>query len=114
MAIATAELTWISHLLKDVGVSLSRPPSLFCDNLSALYMTVNLILHGRTKYIEVDYHFVRENVAIGNLITHFVPFPNQLADIFTKPLAKMSHLKLWGKLDMRTSPLPHLKRSVKT
>ena len=60
MASAAAELTWLSFILRDIGVSLIEPPHLFCDNLSALHLTVNLVFHSRTKHIQLDFHFVRE------------------------------------------------------
>lgn len=52
MALTTAEITWITYILRNIGVSLSTAPILFCDNLSALYMTVNPVLHARTKHVE--------------------------------------------------------------
>lgn len=58
MATATAELTWVSFLLRDIGVPLHRPPHLLCDNVNALHMTINPIIHGRTKHIQIDYHFI--------------------------------------------------------
>lgn len=62
-----AELTWITSILRDLRVQLDSPPTIFCDNLSALYMTVNPIFHARSKHIEIDYHYVRERVALGLL-----------------------------------------------
>lgn len=91
MASTTAKITWITYILRDVGFPLDKPPVLFCDNLSALHMTVNPVFHERTKHIEVDYHFVREKVALGVLITKFVFSSDQDVDIFTKPLAKEAH-----------------------
>jgi hypothetical protein len=32
----------------------------YCDNISAVYMTSNPVQHQRTKHIEIDHHFVRE------------------------------------------------------
>ena len=90
MASTAAKLTWLSFLLRDLGIALPRPPILHCDNLSALYMTVNPIFHGRTKHIELDYHYVRERVALSSLKTHFVPSNHQLANIFTMPLSKVA------------------------
>ncbi len=84
----TAILTWIMYLLRDTGLNLSAPSVLFCDNTSALHMTVNPVFHARTKHIELDVHFVREKVVVGAFITHFVPLHLQLADIFTKALPK--------------------------
>ncbi|XP_055822001.1 uncharacterized protein LOC129890481 [Solanum dulcamara] len=81
-------MTWITYLLHDLGVFLKSVPTLYCDNLSVLYMTVNPVMHARIKYVEMDYHFVREKVAKGQLLTQFVRSKDQLDDIHTKALTK--------------------------
>ena len=83
MASTVAELTWLSFLLRDLGIPFSCPSILHCDNLSALHMTINPVFHGRTKHIELDYHYVCEKVALGSLETCFISSTNQLTDIFT-------------------------------
>lgn len=88
LANGTAEATWIQSLLKDLGVHQPRPPVLWCDNLGATYLTANPIFHARTKHIEVDFHFVREKVAMGALDVRFISSEDQLADGFTKPMTK--------------------------
>jgi hypothetical protein len=45
VADATTEVIWIQVLLCKLGISLSQPPSLRCDNIGATYLTVNLIFH---------------------------------------------------------------------
>jgi hypothetical protein len=59
---------------------------LWCDNLDAKYLSANPVFHGRTKHIEVDYHFVQERVAQKLLEINFVSSRDQVADGFTKPL----------------------------
>ncbi|XP_042939352.1 uncharacterized mitochondrial protein AtMg00810-like [Carya illinoinensis] len=100
MASTTAELTCISFLLRDLGVTLPSAPILFCDNLSALHMTANLVFHARSKHIEIDYHFVPERVALGLLHTRHIPASSQLADIFTKPLGRPALQSLRTKLGL--------------
>ena len=58
----------------------------YCDNVSAVYLSTNPVQHRRTKHIEIDIHFVREKVAIGSVRVLHVPSSSQFADIFTKGL----------------------------
>ena len=62
LASIAVELCWLRQLLKDLGIFLSNPPKLWCDNVSALAITSNPVFHARTKHIEVDYHFIRDRV----------------------------------------------------
>jgi histone deacetylase 1/2 len=73
-------------VLKELSVSQSHPPILWCDNLGATYLSANPVFHARTKHIEVDFHFVREKVALGALDVRFIASGDQLADVFTKPV----------------------------
>jgi hypothetical protein len=47
------------------------------------------VLHARTKHIEIAFHFVREKVAMGALDVRFIASRDQLADMFTKPVAQL-------------------------
>jgi hypothetical protein len=42
LANATIEVIWVQSVLAELGINLSRSPCLWCDNLGAMYMTVNL------------------------------------------------------------------------
>lgn len=54
------ELYWLRMLPKGLGIALSHPPTLWCDNLGALSLASNPVFHARIKYVKVDYHFIRE------------------------------------------------------
>jgi len=73
--------------LEDFGENLDHIP-LKCDNTSAINLTKNPIMHSRTKQIEVRHHFLRDHVLKGDCCMEFIDSEHQLADIFTKPLAR--------------------------
>lgn len=43
MASTTTELAFLLSFLRDLGLYLDQPPTLFCDNISALHLTINLL-----------------------------------------------------------------------
>jgi hypothetical protein len=87
LANATAEIMWIQTLLYELKIPSPPTAKLWCDNMGAKYLSSNLVFHGRTKHIEVDYHFVRERVTRKLLEVDFVPTRDQVADRFTKLLS---------------------------
>ena len=82
-----AQIIWLKHQLLAYGIKLSKVP-LYCDNTSAINLTKNPIQHSKTKHIEIRHHFVRDHVQKGDCEIQFVETENQLADLFTKSLAK--------------------------
>ncbi|WVZ49109.1 hypothetical protein U9M48_000490 [Paspalum notatum var. saurae] len=96
----TAELIWVQSLLKELGVFLHKAPRLWCDNLGATYLTTNPVFHARTKHIEVDFHFVREQVARKAMEVRFISSKDQLADMMTKPLSRAPFLKNCNQLNI--------------
>jgi hypothetical protein len=68
----------------------------FEDNSGALEMAKAPKFRPRTKHINIKYHHFLEHVASGLLKLHAVTTEQQIADIFTKPLAEgpfFSHRK---------------------
>lgn len=73
LANATAELTWLQQLLKDMHISVSSIPELWCDNLSAMALATNPVFHSRSKHIEIDCHFIRDKVVAKLINLQYVP-----------------------------------------
>jgi hypothetical protein len=86
VANCVAESCWLRQLLAE----LRRPPRkatvVFCDNVSAVYLSSNPVQHQRTKHVEIDLHFVRDKVTMGEVRVLHVPTTSQFADVFTKGL----------------------------
>ena len=90
MANTTAELIWMSFILKDFHIPLAFIATLYCDNTSALYMTINPVFRACSKHIKLDYHFVCARVALRLLITQHISIEKKVANVFTKPMSKVA------------------------
>ena len=88
LANIAAELKWLQSLFQELGLVLSTPPILWCDNISATYLSSNPVFHARTKHIEINFHFVHDMIEITlaneTLNVRFISSTDQLADLLTK------------------------------
>ncbi|KAK2978552.1 hypothetical protein RJ640_015117 [Escallonia rubra] len=55
MAVATCELTWLSYLLRDLGIPLTTPGPLHCDNQAAIHIAANPELNDRASPVIFDH-----------------------------------------------------------
>lgn len=113
MALTTCEVTWLSALLKDLGLKHLPPTVLKCDNKAALAIAANPVLHERTKHVEIDCHYVRDQIKTGNIRTEHVSSTEQVADILTKVLPVKLHVNHMHKLGASPLSLSSLRGSIK-
>nr|GEV36338.1 retrovirus-related Pol polyprotein from transposon TNT 1-94 [Tanacetum cinerariifolium] len=106
VANVVAETAWLRNLLRELHSPLSTATLVYCDNVSVVYMSANLVQHQRTKHIEIDIHFVRDIVTAGQVRVLHVPSHFQYADIFTKgqPFALFEEFQ--SSLSVRPPPAP--------
>ena len=69
-----------------------------CDNSSTIKLSKNPVMHGRSKHIDVRFHFLRELVRDGIIKLEHCGTHDQIADIMTKPLKVEMFQKLREKL----------------
>ena len=81
----------------------ARQPWCIVITSAPIYMSANPIQHQRTKHIEIDLHFVRERVALGDVRVLHVPTTSQFADIFTKGLPSSVFTEFRSSLNVRCS-----------
>nr|GEY15239.1 ribonuclease H-like domain-containing protein [Tanacetum cinerariifolium] len=86
VANAVAETCWLRNLLRELHTPLSSATLVYCDNVSAVYLSSNPVQHRHTKHIEIDIHFVRDLVAAGQVRVLHVHSRYQFTDIFIKGL----------------------------
>nr|GEV97225.1 retrovirus-related Pol polyprotein from transposon TNT 1-94 [Tanacetum cinerariifolium] len=94
-----ASILWMKSQLNDYDIHYKMVP-IFYDNTSALVISNNLVVHSRTKHIDIRYYFIRDHILKGEIELHFIPTEYQLADIFTKPLDEPTFTKLKVELGM--------------
>ena len=94
LVFATAEIVWMQALLQELCVPIPAIPLLWYDNTSAYHMAKNPVFHARTKHIEIDLHFIRDQVMRGKIQLLFVPTEEQPTDLLTKHLTSSRFLSL--------------------
>ena len=98
------ELVWLERLLHELTVKCSLTIHVHCDSQPAVHIAKNQVFHGRTKHIEIDFHFVRTKNPARLITLHHKPTDSQLVDIFTKALTGVKHATLRCKFFVITSP----------
>ncbi|GJX92990.1 ribonuclease H-like domain-containing protein [Tanacetum coccineum] len=106
VANAVVETCWLRNLLRELHTPLSSATLVYCDNISAVYLSCNPVQHQRTKHIEIDIHFVRDLVLAGQVQVLHVPSRYQFADIFIKRFPSTLFEEFRSSLSVRCPPSP--------
>ena len=73
---------------------------LYCENKVAISIAHNLVLHDRTKHVEVDKHFIKEKLESGLICMPYIPTTEQVANVLTKGIPTKQFDRLIDKLAM--------------
>ncbi|GJW67090.1 copia protein [Tanacetum coccineum] len=99
-----SESCGIRNLLLELHFPISTATLVYCDNVSAIYLSGNLVQHQRTKQIEMDIHFVREKVARDEVRVLHIPSCYQIADVFAKGFPRIPFEDFRNSLSVRSPP----------
>jgi hypothetical protein len=91
-------IAWARQFLDELGFPQSDPTVMYEDNKSAIHMVEQGNDKGRTKHIDVRYHYIREMVAEKMIRVEYLCTQDMIADMLTKPLTKKQFRKLCTKL----------------
>lgn len=99
-----SESCWLRNLLMELHSSIQKATLVYCNNVSAIYLSGNLVHHQRTKHIKIDIHFVCEKISRGQVLVLHVPSRYQTAYIFTKGLPLVLFEDFRDSLNVRLPP----------
>ena len=63
---------------------------MYVENQGAIALANNPVHHKRSKHINVKYHYVRLEIQCGIVELTYVPTDNKVADVFTKPVTRVT------------------------
>lgn len=84
----TCEEIWLQQIHEDIGEKQKIPTIIKCDNQSSIKLSNNPGYLARSKHIEIQHHFVREEMQSKEIDLVYCNTNENVANIFTKPLAK--------------------------
>ena len=91
---ATREAVWWRAFLTELGMPPAAATTIHSDSQGAIALGKNPEHHKRTKHIDIQHHYVREQVATGSVALSYIGTEDMVADVLTKPLAADRHAAL--------------------
>ncbi|GJU15208.1 ribonuclease H-like domain, reverse transcriptase, RNA-dependent DNA polymerase [Tanacetum coccineum] len=91
---AACQALWLKRLLSELTGWEEEKITLKVDNISAIALVRNPVFHGRSKHIDIRYHFIRECVENGHINVKHVSGELQRADILTKALPRLKFMTM--------------------
>ncbi|GJS76887.1 hypothetical protein Tco_0726768 [Tanacetum coccineum] len=86
---AACQALWLKRLLSEITGWEEERITLKVYNISAIALVRNPVFYGRSKHIDIRYHFIRECVENGHINVEHVSGELQRADILTKALPRL-------------------------
>lgn len=93
-SVCATQSLWMKRILSSLSQTKEECVTILCDNSSSIKLSKNPVLHGRTKHIQVRFHFLRELVKEEEVFLVHCGTQVQVADIMTKPLKLETFVKL--------------------
>ena len=87
MGTAVKEAIFLWQMCKELGMDFT-PITIYGDNQSALAIAKNPVFHSRQKHVDIQYHFIREEVERGRITFKYCQTKEMVADICTKPISR--------------------------
>lgn len=97
-AASSCQAVWIRRILEAVGRNQTSPTVIYCDNSSTIKLSKNPVMHGRSKHIDVRFHFLRDLTKNETVELKHCSSQEQVADVMTKALKLEDFVRMRRKL----------------
>lgn len=85
-ASCACQAIWLRRIMEQLGHKQPSATIIYCDNSSTIKLSRNPVMHGRSKHIDVRFHFLRDLTRDEVVKLEYCQTQEQLADLMTKPL----------------------------
>jgi len=85
-AYCACQCIWLRRVLKQLCHKGEKSTLIQCDNNSTIKLSKNPVFHGRSKHIDIRFHFLRDLTKDKVVQLSYCNSQDQVADIMTKPL----------------------------
>jgi len=97
---AACQSLWLEIVLEELKMDYKKPIQLNIDYKSALNLSKNPTIHGKSKHIDLKFHFLCDQVSRGKLTIAYCHTEDQTTDVITKLLKQARFDKLKKQLGM--------------
>ncbi|XP_073967102.1 uncharacterized protein [Choristoneura fumiferana] len=102
LAEAFKEGLYLQSLLTEMKLPGYATISIYTDSQSAMFLAQDPVFHGRSKHIDIKYHFIRGVLKDNNnIMLGHVPTESMLADVLTKALPSIKHNRCLNGLGLK-------------
>lgn len=103
-AACACQAVWMRRILEKLNHVQDGCTTVLCDNSSTIKLSKNPVMHGRSKHIDVLFHFLHDLTQNGVVELVHCGTQDQVADLMTKPLKLEAFLKLRDQLGVCLIP----------
>ena len=88
----TEEIIHLRYILRCLGIPVTRPSTLFGDNLGVIQNATNVDAELKKKHVSISFHAVCEAIAAGILVPFWLKGTTNLSDTMTKQISASEFL----------------------
>ena len=93
VALPIREFKWIQNMLQELKIKI-HVATIFSDNQGAIRILQHRSAQGRTKHLDIKSQCLKQAILKRKIKTRYVKSEGSIADLFTKPLRRLSFQRL--------------------